>query len=548
MSTRRWTFAFLLIALHFGLGTPLLADSITPSQIVTSFDLGNNIEGEIVLTFENATDLDADSLDISASLVDLSNPCAICARLPQGVFIPARFPVVVDIEPDMPGLAFQGRWSLEIITERLPFTGDTPLRLFQAPDSQAMFRDITSSFGFGSFRVLGTGGSFSQFVIAADQRNPNGNINKKFNDIQAIFDDPSNGISAPVLVLLNTQLANARLAWESDNFSLALSLLRDLIQLVIDNSGNGIPDTWDPPNTINSVAGEIRSTVRSLRFSLSLGGRPEGTEDSTFATVLEPGNDLSLEVILTFDGSADVDFDEDALGIDAEIIDPVDYLARLPAGVSIPADFPVLVTIDPEDGQSFSGTFSLEFRTEDLAFTGDSPLRLFKAEPGEMFEDFTRTYGLGSFRVLGTGGSFSEFLIVSDQRPVDQILLQKFDQAEDFLDDNDDDVPMAIRNAFDTIRAHWEANEIREAINAIDTFLQVVENNDDIPTIWLPDGSMINVGGVARSFAYSLRLSLVIKDNPPATQPGDVNQDGSVDVSDIFLLINQVFGGNVSLQ
>ena len=547
MSTRHWTYA-LLIAFQLGFVASLHADSITPSQIVTSFDLGNSIEGEVILTFENATGLDADSLDITASLVSLTDPCAICTRLPQGVFIPARFPVVVDIEPDMPGLAFQGRWSLEIVTERLPFTGDSPLRLFQSPDDQSMFRDITSSYGFGSFRVLGTGGSFSQFVIAADQRNPNGNINKKFNDIQAIFDDPTNGISAPVLVMLNTQLANARLAWESDNFSLALSLLSELIQIVIDNSGNGIPDTWDPPTTINSVAGEIRSAVRSLRFSLSVGGRPQGTEDSTFSTVLEPGNDLSVEVILTFDGSADVDFDEDALGIDAEIINPADYLARLPGGVSIPEDFPVLVTIDPEDGQSFSGTFSLELRTEDLSFSGNSPLRLFKAEPGEMFEDFTRTYGLGSFRVLGTGGSFSEFLIVSDQRPVDDILLDKFDQAEDFLDENTNDVPTEIRNAFDTIRAHWEADEIPEAINAIDSFLQAVENNDIIPTIWLPDGTVVNVGGAVRSFAYSLRLSLVIKNNPPAVQPGDVNQDGSVDVSDIFLLINQVFGGNVSLQ
>lgn len=548
MPTRRWIFVILLL-LPLGLPPAALADSVTPSQIVTSFDLGNGVEGEVILTFEDASGLAADSLDIQISQIDLTDPCMVCARLPNGVFIPARFPVLIDIEPDAPGFTFSGRYQLEVITDRLPFTGDTPLRLFRARSSIANFRDFSSSFGFGSFRVHGTGGSFSQFVIAADQRPLRPTIGGKFDVIQAVFDDPTSGISAAVLGDLNLELNNARSAWLANNISVALARLSDLRQIVLTNSGDGIPDTWDPPSQPVSVAGQIRGAIRSLRFSLSLSNRAEGTEDSTFTTVLEPGDDLEVELILTFDGSADVDFDDDSLGIDAEIIDPADLLPRLPPGVQVPEDFPVLITIDPEDGQSFNGTFSLELRTEDLRFTGDSPLRLFKAEPGGDFKDFTRTYGLGSFRVHGTGGSFSEFVIAEDQRPVDTVLVSKFNDANTFLDDNSGDIPMAVRDAFDEAVAHYQADEIPDAIDAIDDFLEAIDDNiDTIPSIWLPNGNLLNVAGIARSLAHSLRLSLVLKDNPPAVQPGDVNQDGMVDVTDIFILIHQVFGGVVMLQ
>ncbi|MEE8524189.1 MAG: DUF6689 family protein, partial [Thermoanaerobaculia bacterium] len=405
-------------------------DNVTPSEIVDAFDLPGGISGEVILRFEDATGLDGTSLVISVQLIDL-DACAVCARLPANVFIPGDFPVLVTIDPDQAGLTFRGRWSLELVTDDLPFTANTPLRLLRSRTNAAPFEDITNSVGFGSFRVGGFGGSFSQFLIAADLR-PIGFVTAgKFNRVRGILEDPDSDIAPPVFDDLDLLLDTALSDWQNGDVEQAIAGIGDMVDVVIANSGSGIPDEWDPNTQIIpvSIAGRIRGALRSLRFSLAVSEQRNAIGNDRAAFVLEPEPGLAVELILTFDESFDIDLQDPAsLGLTAVVIDPADLLPRLPlSGVTIPAEFPVLLTIAPADDQSFSGSFSLELRTENLAFTGGSPFRLFKAPDGGAFRDVSSTLGVGSFRVGGFGGSFSEFLIVSDLRPIETVVTAKFD-------------------------------------------------------------------------------------------------------------------------
>ena len=73
-----------------------------------------------------------------------------------------------------------------------------------------------------------------------------------------------------------------------------------------------------------------------------------------------------------------------------------------------------------------------------------------------------------------------------------------------------------------------------------------IKNN--IPAIWRPDGSLVNVAGELQSFVGSLRLTLVLLDTPVESDPADVNGDGQVDLSDVFAVIERVFGSGVPLM
>jgi hypothetical protein len=128
----------------------------------------------------------------------------------------------------------------------------------------------------------------------------------------------------------------------------------------------------------------------------------------------------------------------DSIGLSARVIDPGDLniVSRLPASVSVPVGFPVLITIDPPSSGplSFSGIASIDLHTHNLTYVANSPLRLFTAEPGKKFQDITASTGLGSYRTGANKGGFSEFLILADVRPVDPVIADKFQRLQSKLD------------------------------------------------------------------------------------------------------------------
>ena len=52
--------------------------------------------------------------------------------------------------------------------------------------------------------------------------------------------------------------------------------------------------------------------------------------------------------------------------------------------------------------------------------------------------------GAGSYRARGTRGGFSEFLIVPDLRPVDQVIAAKLDRLEQMLDGYEASMPGSV--------------------------------------------------------------------------------------------------------
>jgi hypothetical protein len=243
-----------------------------------------------------------------------------------------------------------------------------------------------------------------------------------------------------------------------------------------------------------------------------------------------------------------VGLNEDALDASARLVDPLDgsVLSRLPGPeVSVPAGFPVLIRIEPtpSSGLTFAGIVTVSLHTHNLVLEANSPLALYSGPAGGPLRDITRSVEVGSYRAGGSGGGFSEFLIVADNRPIDTIVLMKLDALDAQLNGDlvrlSEDLAVVtadnwkVTRALNRVEAVNEllvrSSQVRTLYGAGATVSAIAEvtglldylklkSGDAVSDVWRANDSRINVGGLRRSAAETLRFSLV-KAAIPGPQP-----------------------------
>jgi hypothetical protein len=244
--------------------------TISGKQVTATLDLPG-VSADLTLTFEQSVGLTASNLGLSAQLVDPNDP-NLLSRLPSGglVTVPGAFPVLVHVQPPASGgLSFSGVYTLDLHTPNLEYTTNCPLRLFSAHDG-GPFDDISTAMGAGSYRVRGTSGSFSDFVIVADARPLADVVSQKFDDLSGLLSTYSGAISPPVLDDLSNQLQTARAHYQAGDSVDAATAVNGFAATVQSNSGTGIPDVWRASGDLANVSGGLRAAASTLSFSLGL--------------------------------------------------------------------------------------------------------------------------------------------------------------------------------------------------------------------------------------------------------------------------------------
>src|SRR5215471_15451145 len=244
--------AFLCLSLllgALGAGTAAVAQgisnlTISGNQATASLDLPG-VGADLTLTFEGAVGLTAASLGLSAQLVNAADP-TLLARLPAGglVTVPGAFPVMISVQPPPAGgLAFSGVYTFDFHVHNLDYSANCPLRLFSASAGGA-FSDITTSMGAGSYRVRGTGGSFSDFLVVADVRALSTVVNQKFSVLSNLLTTYGGSIPGALLTSLTNQLQTANSYWQAGDAADAAGAVNGFAATVLNNSGTAIPNVW----------------------------------------------------------------------------------------------------------------------------------------------------------------------------------------------------------------------------------------------------------------------------------------------------------------
>ncbi len=233
-------------------------------------------------------------------------------------------------------------------------------------------------------------------------------------------------------------------------------------------------------------------------------------------TVELPGG-IGLDLTIRFETV--IGLTPSALDVSASLVNPLDpaLLGRLPGLVSVPAAFPVLLRIgaSASSALSFTGEYTISLHTFNLEFNPAVPLTLYKAPDGGLFQDVQKLEGRGSYRDDGGGGDFSEFMIVIDSRPIDTVIVGKFDALQATLTSNaasmPDDVVSTLQATLAQARMLYDAGVIQGAMGQMTAFAQYVKAHSgaDIPDVWRAnDPNRVNVAGLLRSAADTLKFSL----------------------------------------
>jgi uncharacterized protein DUF6689 len=229
---------------------------------------------------------------------------------------------------------------------------------------------------------------------------------------------------------------------------------------------------------------------------------------------------VAADLTITFEQA--VGLNAGSLSITATLINPLDatLLARLPSGASIPAGFPVLLEIQPAAGSTltFSGTYRLSLYTHNLNLS--APLRLFRGPSTGPLADMTGFLEVGSVRAGGTGPGYSQFLIVLDPRPLDPVIVAKFDFLQALLTAHSGSMPPAVAAALQqqlaSARSLSDSGDTSGAITAVAAFATSVKDQSGtaIPDVWQANNpGLANVAGLLRAAADTLKFSLVLKSN-----------------------------------
>jgi uncharacterized protein DUF6689 len=249
---------------------------------------------------------------------------------------------------------------------------------------------------------------------------------------------------------------------------------------------------------------------------------PQISGNTLTAKIELPGG-IAADLTIVFEQA--VGLNANALTLSVGLVNPTDpsLLSRLPdpKSISIPPGFPVLVHIDPTAGSSlsFSGVYTLSLHTHNLTLVTNSPLRLFRAPSGGSFQDMAGFLEVGSVRAGGSGPGFSDFLLVADTRLVDGVIAGKFDALQGVLTANSASINPAVstelQQRLTQARNLYSSGTLTAAIDAVASFSRYVkqESGANIPDVWRAGGGPVNVAGLLRSGADTLKFSLTAKSN-----------------------------------
>lgn len=272
MTKLRWISTLMLaVGLFAGAGSAsaqLLPVSIEASGNVAHARIGtgSTAVAEVTLAFQDASNLNAASIGISAEQVNLADP-TLLARLPAGLLTqPASgLPVLVTIEPPAQGgLKFRNTGRMEIHTHALPYTVGSSFRVFKAP-LNGSFRDVTDEIAQGSVRARSSYGGFSQFLIVTDVRPTGDVIREKFTRLRAnVAALPEAERPGFASLLDSAEAAVARA-----DYAAAIADTDAIRARANERGGTFIANEWRATRDVTNHAGEIAANAATLRFSVA---------------------------------------------------------------------------------------------------------------------------------------------------------------------------------------------------------------------------------------------------------------------------------------
>lgn len=204
--------------------------------------------------------------------------------------------------------------------------------------------------------------------------------------------------------------------------------------------------------------------------------------------------------------------------VSIQVINPNDHhiLNRLPDRYRTAAlgEFPLMISVKPrkDRGFAFTGEAQIELYTTSIDFADN--IRLFRSHDGGTFEDITSMTAPGSLRARGSAGTFSDFILLADNRDAEQVAVDKAVTLANYLQAHIAEFDTSFGNEVlalsRNVANHVNGGRYQAAVSNLNAMLRAVErsNADALPNIWRSSDDIVNVQGEVLTKGRSLRFTL----------------------------------------
>ena len=246
----------------------------------------------------------------------------------------------------------------------------------------------------------------------------------------------------------------------------------------------------------------------------------------------------AADVTITFDTPVNLSASE--LNLTAQLVNPTDFsiTGRLPGClllltqcVVVDPAFPMLITVEPQtvpwlfasgfEGNAppsgnlgFLNAYDFEVHTADLTYVDGSAYRLFKAPLSGNFDDISTSITSGSVRARGSGGTFSQFMVLKDTRNtllVEQLVKEPTLQVRILSAAISNLLRTDLLNLLAAVQAAVGLADYATAIANLDQLILELQAHAgiDVANAWSSDHLLTNDAGEMLSLAQTLRFTLV---------------------------------------
>jgi hypothetical protein len=178
--------------------------------------------------------------------------------------------------------------------------------------------------------------------------------------------------------------------------------------------------------------------------------------------------------------------------------------------------FPVIISISPKvnSGFGFEGLASVEIYTKSIDYNVAMPARLFRSHDNGNFEDITSMVSAGSIRARGNTGSFSDFMILLDERSNTDMIEATFSQLSQLLNQHSDKISlvlgMSIQTSINILQHALLMTDFATALELTESLISITESatGDQMSNVWRSSNDVINMQGELLTRLKTLRFSL----------------------------------------
>ena len=228
-----------------------------------------------------------------------------------------------------------------------------------------------------------------------------------------------------------------------------------------------------------------------------------------------------IEVDLVVEFQKSIGLVTDNFNINATLVDVNSdtVINRLSsAGIKVIPSFPVIISITPKTntGFGFEGLASVEIYTKSIDYNAAMPARIFRSHANGDFEDITSMVSAGSIRARGNTGSFSDFMILLDERSNADMIDDTFSQLNVLLNQHSNNISsilaITLQTSINALQQALLMSDYDTSLDVVEELIFIIENasGEQLSNVWRSSNDLVNMQGELltrlRTLKYTLRI------------------------------------------